>query len=97
VDFDLRTCDAAYYFVLEFLNMTPDEYLTELVIECENDFEKFWKRNIERITEVNIEDLKIMAFHVVGALDECKEIKSNGLMNLQMVLSGNTSFNRLLN
>lgn len=48
--------------------MTPDEYLTELVIECENDFEKFWKRNIGRITEVNIEDLKIMAFHVVGAL-----------------------------
>ncbi|WP_171309597.1 hypothetical protein [Enterococcus cecorum] len=97
MNFDLRTCDTAYYFVLEFMNMTPDEYLTELVIECENDFEKFWKRNIGRITEVNIEDLKIMAFHVVGALDECKEIKSNGLMNLQMVLSGNTSFNRLLN
>lgn len=57
MDFDLRTCDTAYYFVLEFMNMTPDEYLTELVIECENDFEKFWKRNIGRITEVNIEDL----------------------------------------
>lgn len=49
MDFDLRTCDTAYYFVLEFMNMTPDEYLTELVIECENDFEKFWKRNIGRI------------------------------------------------
>lgn len=57
MNFDLRTCDTAYYFVLEFMNMTPDEYLTELVIECENDFEKFWKRNIGRITEVNIEDL----------------------------------------
>ena len=96
MNFDLRTCDAAYYFILEFMNMTPDEYLTELVIECENDFEKFWRRNIERIKETNIRDLRIMAFHVVSALDECKEIKSNGLMNLQMVLSGNTVFNRLL-
>lgn len=32
MDFDLRTCDTAYYFVLEFMNMTPDEYLTELSV-----------------------------------------------------------------
>ncbi len=25
MNFDLRTCDAAYYFVLDFMNMTPDE------------------------------------------------------------------------
>lgn len=95
--FDLRTRNAACYFVLEFMDMAPNEDLTKLFSKYENDFEKFWKRNADRIAEVNIEDLRIKAFHVVGALDECKEIKSNGLINLQMVLSGNTSFNRLLN
>jgi len=29
MDFDLRTCDAAYYFVLDFMGMTPDEYIKE--------------------------------------------------------------------
>lgn len=86
LNYDLRTCDSAYYFLLNFMDMTPDEYITELVIECENCFERFWERNIDRISDVDISDLRIMAFHVVGALDECKEIRENGLMNLQKVL-----------
>lgn len=63
MDFDLRTCDAAYYFVLDFMGMTPDEYITERIINCENDFETFWSRNIERIKSVNISGLRLMAFH----------------------------------
>lgn len=94
--FDLRTCDAAYYFVLNFMNMTPDEYLTELIIECGNDFERFWERNIDRISDIDISNLRIMAFHVVGALDECKEIRENGLMNLQEVLKQDTVISRML-
>ena len=97
MDYDLRTCDSAYYFVLSFMGMMPDEYITELVIECENNFERFWKRNYDRIAEVNISNVRIMAFHVVGSLDGCKEIQSKGLMNLQEVLSSDTSLNRLLN
>ena len=37
-----------------------------------------------------------MAFHVLGSLDECREIKANGLMNLQAVLSRDTTLKRLL-
>jgi len=37
-----------------------------------------------------------MAFHVVGSLDERCEIKENGLMNLQNVLSTETIFKKLL-
>lgn len=96
MEFDLRTCDAAYYFVLDFMGMTPDEYITEKIINCENDFETFWNRNIERIKSVDISRLRLMAFHVVGSLDECREIKENGLMNLQMVLSEETTLKRLL-
>ena len=96
MDFDLRTCDAAYYFVLDFIGMTPDEYITERIINCENDFETFWCRNIERIKSVDISGLRLMAFHVVGSLDECREIKDNGLMNLQSVLSKETILKKFL-
>jgi hypothetical protein len=96
MDYDLRTCDSDYYFVLNFMNMTLDEYITELIIECKNDFEQFWERNIDAIKDVDISNIRIMAFHVVGSLDECKEIKSKGLMNLQDVLSSDTSLKRLL-
>lgn len=96
MDFDLRTPDAAYYFVLNFMGMTPDEYITEQIINCENDFEIFWSRNIEKIKAVDISGLKLMAFHVVGSLDGCREIKENGLMNLQAVLSEDTTMRKLL-
>ena len=96
MDYDLRTCQKAYDFIFEFMNMTSDEYIDEFVIECENDFEKFWERNIDRIKKVDISKLHIIAFHVVGTLDNCKEIKEKGLMNLQEVLSNNTLLCRLL-
>lgn len=96
MNYDLRTCDSAYYFLLNFMDMTPDEYITELVIECENNFERFWERNIDRISSIDISDLRIMAFHVVGALDKCKEIRENGLMNLQEVLKRDTVISRAL-
>lgn len=64
MNYDLRTCDSAYYFLLNFMDMPPDEYITELVIECENRFELFWERNIDRISDVDISDLRIMAFAV---------------------------------
>lgn len=89
--FDLRTCDSAYRFVLDCLNMTPDEFITEFTIESEGDFELFWERNIQRIQNIDISQLRILAFHVLGSLDCCEEIKKNGLWNLQMVLSGDTT------
>lgn len=96
MDFDLRTCDAAYYCVLEFMDMTPDEYITERIINGENDFETFWSRNVERIKSVDISGLRLMAFHVVGSLDGCREIKETGLMNLQTVLTEETTLKKLL-
>lgn len=92
MDYKLITCDSTYDFVLNFMNMTPDEYVTELIIECKNDFEQFWERNIYAIKDVDISNIRIMAFHVVGSLDGCREIKSKGLMNLQEVLSSDTAY-----
>lgn len=96
MEFDLRTCDSAYYFILNFMNMTGDEYIKEL-LDSGNDFEKFWNRNYCWIESVDISNLKIMAFHVLGAVDDCKEIKMNGLINLKEVLVGDTNLSRALN
>lgn len=96
MEYDLRTCDAAYYFVLNFMGMTPDEFITEYTLNCDNDFEVFWDKNVERIASVDISEMKIMAFHVVGSLDNCREIKENGLMNLQEVLSRDTILKKML-
>ena len=94
--FDLRSCNSAYEFVLNAMGMTPDEYITELIINSENNFETFWSLNIDRIKSIDFSDLRIMAFHVVGALDDCKDIRENGLMNLQEVLKRDTVISRML-
>lgn len=41
-DFDLRTPDSAYDFLLTFFNMSGEEYIEELIINSGYDFEKFW-------------------------------------------------------
>jgi len=96
MQYDLRTDKSAYDFILDLLNMTSDQYIVDLHIESGNDFETFWKRNFLRIKSADISNLKIMAFHVLGSLDDCKEIRQNGLMNLQEVLSRDTILSRLL-
>ena len=45
--YDLRTCDSAYDFILDFMNMISKEYLDELLIGCKNDFDIFWERNYD--------------------------------------------------
>ena len=92
MDFDLRTCNSAFDFILDLLQMKSNEYVEELIMNSGNDFEVFWERNIDRIAKVNVHDIKVMAFHVLGSLDQCEEIKKNGLKNLQMVLSENYNF-----
>lgn len=96
MEFDLRTCDSAFNFIINFMNMTPNEYIMEFIVESNKNYETFWDRNIDRIKEADISDLKIMAVHVLGSLDECKEIKEKGLMNLQKVLDSRTKLSILL-
>ena len=96
MNYDIRTCDSARQFVLDFMNMTLNEFETEYNCECQKDYEKFWGRNLKRIQKVDISNIKIMAFHILGALDECEEIKKNGLKNLKEVLSNDTLLKKKL-
>lgn len=90
MNYDIRTCDSACQFVLDFMSMTLDEFKREFSNNCKNNFEQFWRKNFDIIKKVDISNIKIMAFHIVGVLDDCEEIKKNGLKNLQQVLSNNT-------
>lgn len=76
--------------------MTPDEFIIEFNINCENDFEVFWTRNFSQIQDVDVSDIKIMAFHIAATLDNCNEIKTNGLQNLQKILSTKTILRKML-
>lgn len=91
MEFDLRTCDAAYRFVVDFIG----EYNAKMIVSA-NDFELFWNRNVECIKTVNISALKINAFHILGSINECREIKAKGLMDLQRVLVEDTALKRML-
>lgn len=96
MDFDLRTCDDAYKFVLEFMKMRPDEYIMDLIVDCDNEFEKFWDKHYGFINTVDISGLKLYAFHILASLDNCNEIRENGLRSLQEVLTTDTLLARLL-
>lgn len=95
-NFDLRSADSAYDFLLTFFGMSGQEYIEELIINSHNDFNEFWERNAARVKNVNIQDIRVWGFHVVGSLDECREIRSHGLKNLQRVLSEDTQLHRML-
>lgn len=94
--FDIRTPEAAANSVYALTEMTAHEFINEYVLESNRDFEEFWDRNADRIDTVDITDLKIIGFHVVSSLDDCAEIKANGLWNLQRVLTEDTMLKRVL-
>lgn len=96
MDFDIRTPDTAYFFLLDFLKMNGEEFIDEHHINCEADYELFWDRNFDRIDQVDISGLRFIGFHITSNWDNCAEIRAKGLMDLKRVLSEETSLNHLL-
>ena len=96
MEFNLQTPDTAYSFLLNFLQITGEEYIDKYIIECDSNYEKFWHQNFKFINAIDIHKCHIRAFHIVGSLDDCAEIKRNGLKNLQKVLSEDTLLSCLL-
>lgn len=92
----MRTHDSAYDFLLDFLDITGEDLIMDYIVDCNKDFETFWKKHFERLEAVDITDLRIIAFHIAATQDECAEIKESGLINLQKVLSKDTKLKELL-
>ena len=96
MDLDLLNTKSAYEFALWMTDLRADEFTMEYIVNCNRDFDVFWNTIKDRTIDIDVNDIKIVAFHVLGSLDNCSEIKEYGLHNLQYVLSENTVLNRLL-
>lgn len=94
--FDIRIPDDAYNFVLSFLGISGEEFVMQYRVDCQCDISEFIELHYEEIKGKDISGLKIMAFHVLGSLDDCEEIRKHGLINLQETLSQDTILRRLL-
>ena len=96
IDFDITSSDAAYRFLLDALDIYAGNLIMEYTVECNNDEERFWERNKHRLKHFDVHDVRFVAFHVTGSLDDCCEIRQSGIRNLQYVLSHSTILSRLL-
>lgn len=94
--FDVTSSDNAYGFLLDTLGLQPGELVMEYLVECNRDIDLFLERNIHRLNNLDVQDVRFVAFHVTASLDDCKEIKENGIRDLQYVLSHNTMLTRML-
>lgn len=94
--FDVTSSDSAYGFLLDTLGLQPGELIMEYLVECGRDIDLFLERNGHRLDKLDIQDVRFVAFHVTGSLDDCAEIKESGIRNLQYVLSHDTMLSKLL-
>ena len=94
--FDVTTPNSAYNFLINTLEIRSDDLIMEYLVECRRDSKLFCERNKHRFNDFNIRDVRFVALHVTASLDDCKEIKENGIRNLQYVLSHDTMLSRLL-
>ena len=95
MDFDLRTPDSAYAFVLSILGMSGEQFIDEYLLECNQDYEKFWIKHSNRLKHFDASRIRIWAFHITGSLDRCNSIKKIGLRNLRYALTTNSSMSRM--
>lgn len=94
--FDITTPDTAYYFLLEYLQIDGDTLIHDYIVEFNKDIDEFYKKYEEHILSIDLNNLLFRCIHVTTNSDNCAEIKKNGLINLQKVLSGETALNRKL-
>lgn len=96
IEFNVTTPDAAYEFAKKFTGFTGHELINAYIIESDSNFDEFWERYHEGFEQLGINEISLVAYHVVGSIDECAEIINKGILNLQTVLSQDTSISRLL-
>ena len=89
MDFDLRTTDSAYSFVLDILDMSSEQFIDEYILKFDRDYECLWEKHYNKLKHIDASKIRIWAFHITGSLDHCQNIRNNGLRNLHYALSSN--------
>jgi hypothetical protein len=60
-----------------YTGVTDKELVDSYVFEANRDADLFWKRYAKILEPVSISNIKIKAFHVLGSMDECGEIRKD--------------------
>lgn len=55
MDFDLRTTDSAYSFVLDALGITGEQFIDEYIVECDRDYERLWEKYYRQLVRWSID------------------------------------------
>jgi hypothetical protein len=94
--FDITDPDAAYEWVLSVLGIEGGRFIEEFVINCSNDFDKFFDTYKNKIEAIDINKLELVAIHVTSNNNNCDDIKNNGIKNLKKALSEKTELKDFL-
>jgi hypothetical protein len=94
--YDVRTIESAYNFLKDITGFSKQEIKDSYYDIAHEDFNIFYDEISNAIVEEDLNDIKIVCFHILGSLDDCAEIRRIGLRNLQYVLSEKTILRGLL-
>lgn len=94
--YDITNPDVAFEWIQSVLEIDGENFVEEYIINCGNDFDKFFDKNMNKIEAIDINKLEIVVIHVTSNNDNCAEIKKNGMKNLKRVLSEKTELSDFL-
>ena len=94
--YDITNPDASYDWLYSVLDIKKGDLISYYILECNKDFDAFFKRHLSEVECMDINQLEIVVFHVTTSGDECAEIKKNGLKDLKKVLQEKTELSMFL-
>lgn len=94
--YDVTSADSAYEWVLKLLDISGYELIDKYILEFDSNNDAFIESQLKRIKMWDIENTDFVVIHFTTNKDECMNIKQNGIMNLQRVVTEDTEFKRFL-
>ena len=93
--YDITSSDNAYNWVLEFFDINDNELIEQYILECNSDYDVFIDKQLEKVKQWDLETTDFAVIHVTSSDNECEDIKQNGIINLQEVLSKDTKLKKI--
>lgn len=94
--FDITTPDLAYEWLQEILGISGEDIIGDYILKCNKDLDCFIDRHLDTIKAIDMNSIEFAGFHVTSNLNQCDEIKQNGIRNLQKVLAEPSELNLFL-
>lgn len=94
--FDLTNPDASYDWLHSVLDIKKGDFISDYILECNNNFDIFFEKHLDDIEHIDINQLELIVIHVTTNGDKCAEIRKNGLKDLKKVLQEETELKTFL-